>query len=137
VTKITPAKAIPPQIYSNREKEDAMPRQFSTSNMIRLARSMLPAIVGVAGILASAGIASADQGRCVPRKDLGSVLEQRYAEVPVAVGLIDTKTIIEVFAREDGDTWTIVASRADGTSCIIGAGNAWRLLPIKPIGPGA
>jgi hypothetical protein len=55
----------------------------------------------------------------------------------VAVGLIDTKTVIEVFARADGETWTIVTSRADGMSCIIGAGKAWQLLEVKPVGPGA
>ena len=69
------------------------------------------------------------------REDLSQALEQRYAEVPVAVGLVDSKTIIEIFARADGDTWTIVTSRADGMSCVLGAGKAWQLLPIKPLGP--
>jgi len=100
-------------------------------------RAMLIAVIGVVGLLVSAGAASAGQGRCGPRGELSQALEQRYSEVPVAVGLIDTKTVIEVFARADGETWTIVTSRADGMSCIIGAGKAWQLLEVKPVGPGA
>ena len=100
-------------------------------------RALLIAVMGVVGVLTNAGAASAEQGRCGPRDELGQALEQRYSEVPVAVGLIDTKTVIEIFARADGETWTIVTSRADGMSCIIGAGKAWQLLAVKPIGPGA
>jgi hypothetical protein len=85
----------------------------------------------------SAVPASAADPRCGARNDLSTALEQRYAEVPVAVGLIDQRTVIEIYARADGDSWTIVTSRADGMSCILGAGKAWHLLPIKLLGPDA
>jgi hypothetical protein len=114
-----------------------MERRFNPSSLIRLSRAVLIAVIAAIGVLANAGPSSAEQGRCGPRDELGHALEQRYAEVPVAVGLIDAKTIIEIFARADGETWTIVTSRADGISCIIGAGKAWQLLPLKSVGPNA
>jgi hypothetical protein len=119
-------------------KEIAMKRIFNSSpaTLTRAGKALLVAIAAFFGMWASVGSASAEQGRCAARNDLSQALEQRYAEVPVAVGLVDTKTIIEIFARADGDTWTIVTSRADGMSCVLGAGKAWQLLPIKPLGPG-
>lgn len=62
-------------------------------------------------------------------------LGDRYAEAPVAVGLIDSKTIVEVFARIDGDSFTLVTSRADGNSCILLAGKVWIKVPYKLTGP--
>jgi len=106
-------------------------------NSIKSSPSIVIAAAAVMGLLASASTASAQEGRCVARKDLSQTLEQRYAEVPVAIGLVDGKTVIEIFARADGDTWTIVTSRADGLSCVLGAGKSWQLMPIKALGPGA
>jgi hypothetical protein len=118
-------------------KEIAMKRILNSSSAPRTGagRALLVAIAALLSIWASAGSASAEEGRCAARNDLSQGLEERYAEVPVAVGLVDSKTIIEIFARADGDTWTIVTSRADGMSCVLGAGKAWQLLPIKPLGP--
>ena len=115
-----------------------MKRTFdpSPATVARAGKPLLIAFAAFLGMWASVGSASAEQGRCATRNDLSQALEQRYAEVPVAVGLVDSKTIVEIFARADGNTWTIVTSRADGVSCVLGAGNAWQLLPIKPLGPG-
>src|SRR5262245_24492453 len=89
------------------------------------------------GLSMASSPASAAEARCGARSDLSTALAERYSEVPVAVGLVDQKTVIEIYARADGDSWTIVTSRADGVSCVLGAGKAWQLLPIKPLGPGA
>lgn len=61
-------------------------------------------------------------------------LERTYGEVPVAAGLTDFGTVIEVFAREDGASWTIVVARAEGISCRVAAGQAWQPLPNPPRG---
>jgi len=119
---------------AHKPKEIAMKRILKAPRT-GASRALLVAIAALLSIWASAGSASAEEGRCAARNDLSQGLEQRYAEVPVAVGLVDSKTIIEIFARADGDTWTIVTSRADGMSCVLGAGKAWQLLPIKPLGP--
>ena len=37
--------------------------------------------------------------------------------------------LIQVFAAKDGATWTMVTTRPDGVSCIVGLGQHWEALP--------
>lgn len=59
-------------------------------------------------------------------------LSQRYGERPVAVGVTDTGQLLEVYATEDGATWTIIVTgppRERGgarKTCLVGAGSDWR-----------
>ena len=62
---------------------------------------------------------------CMPRERLTTILDERYSEKPVAAGLENTGKSMEIFATPDGETWTAVISMADGTSCIIAAGEMW------------
>jgi hypothetical protein len=43
--------------------------------------------------------------------------------------LQDEHHIVEIWASEDGSTWTVLLSRVDGVSCIMGAGSAWTSYP--------
>lgn len=72
---------------------------------------------------------------CGPRAEILEKVEKTYSEVPVAVGLIDGSTVVEVLAREDGDSWTIITSTADGSSCIMAGGKAWTNIKPKKLGP--
>lgn len=66
---------------------------------------------------------------CAARDEIVSVLDSRYGERPAAVGMAGERVVVEVFATPDGTTWTIVLTRADGVSCIVLAGEAWRPVP--------
>jgi hypothetical protein len=65
--------------------------------------------------------ASAAQSQCGPRAEVISQLAKQYHEVPLAVGTINDKVIMELYASVEG-TWTYLLSNTDGISCITGAG---------------
>jgi hypothetical protein len=87
--------------------------------MFRFAASAAVLVVAVA--LPSAASAQA----CGDREELVARLGSVHAERLVAAGIQDENHIVEVWTTEDGNTWTILLTRADGLSCIVGAGNAW------------
>ena len=65
---------------------------------------------------------------CGPRKDLVAQLVKRYSEAPVAVGIANNGSLVEVLTTADGSTWTILITRADGMSCLVAAGELWHKL---------
>jgi hypothetical protein len=71
--------------------------------------------------------ASAQEGgpKCGPRADLVKVLTDKYHEVPIAIGMVDDKLIMETFASNTG-TWTMFFTNAEGTSCMVSAGKDWQ-----------
>jgi hypothetical protein len=93
---------------------------------------LTPALLGLLALawptLAQAppsGIGSA----CHSRTELTEMLNQRYAELPSALGVQADGQLIEVFVSEKGMSWTIVLTRADGWSCIVAVGEHWESLP--------
>ncbi len=70
----------------------------------------------------------AQAAQCGPRATLTDQLLNKYKETPVAMGLVNETTMVEVFASDDGETFTIVTSNARGLTCILGAGNGWEVL---------
>jgi len=77
------------------------------------------------------------QPACASHEAVSKQLEQRYAEVPVAMGLADSGKLLQVFASADGASWTVVLTRPDGTSCVAAAGRYWQPVTPKPLGPEA
>lgn len=84
----------------------------------------------VACLAAFAGNAMA-QVPCAKRTDLVKLLESKYKEGPVSFGTANGKNLIEIYASEKG-TFTIIATQATGTSCIIAAGEDWESLGPPP-----
>lgn len=85
------------------------------------------AIIGFC-IAALPGAASA-QDSCTTRPEVGSYLLNEFSESPVALGVANNGSLIEVFASHDRTTWTIMLTQPDGTSCLVAAGQAWENLP--------
>jgi hypothetical protein len=81
----------------------------------------------VAAVTATAPLASAQA--CGDREEVVSRLGNLHAERLVAAGLQDERHIVEIWASEDGSTWTLLLSRVDGLTCIMGAGSAWSSYP--------
>jgi len=77
--------------------------------------------------LTGAPATAAGQPICGAHDDVASGLEEQYAEIPSARGLATAGMMIEVFVSPEG-TFTIVATRPDGTSCLLAAGEAWHKL---------
>ena len=62
-------------------------------------------------------------------------LAQKYGEAPVAIGVTSGGGLVEILTSGDGATWTIIVSGPNGTSCMVAAGEGWRTLKRKPVGP--
>lgn len=88
-----------------------------------MAGAMLPASL----LPAQASIPA--QSVCAERDVLLSSLQREYSENPTAIGLASNGSVIELLTTPDGQTWTILMTRPDGTSCVIAAGEAWEALP--------
>jgi hypothetical protein len=66
---------------------------------------------------------------CHSHADLAAMLNQKYSEAPSAVGVQANGHLVEVFASNDGTSWTIVVTRPDGVSCIVAVGENWETVP--------
>ena len=66
---------------------------------------------------------------CHSHADLAAMLNRKYAEAPSAVGVQANGHLVEVFASNDGTSWTIVVTRPDGVSCIVAVGENWETVP--------
>lgn len=73
------------------------------------------------------------QGRCSDRRELLDHLGAKYKEGTVATGLMADGRLLEVLAAEDGKTWSIILSTAQGTSCLVAAGESWQLMRLKKL----
>ncbi|MDJ1015942.1 MAG: hypothetical protein QNJ35_05470 [Paracoccaceae bacterium] len=66
------------------------------------------------------------QTNCASRDMVVEKLESRYGEYFAGGGLQNQTRIFEVWFSEEKGTWTILMTRADGTSCIMASGTNWR-----------
>jgi len=90
-------------------------------------KSHLPVNLLLASAITLASTTAAfAQGPCNDRTEVLGHLAKKYQEEPVAVGVSNKGTLIEVLSTGDGQTWTIIASTPQGKSCVIAAGEGWR-----------
>jgi hypothetical protein len=100
------------------------------------ARRLTPALILAATLVAAFSSVAAAKRVCLPRDKLVALLAERYHEARVSGGLAANGRLVEVFATEDGATWTLVATTPVGLSCAVGSGEAWRRIdPKAPEGP--
>ena len=75
---------------------------------------------------------------CEARSAAVKYLADKYGETPVGQGLTNPNSLlVELFASKNGETWTLLVSYPNGTSCVIAAGKDWRkTMPklLKPMG---
>jgi hypothetical protein len=63
---------------------------------------------------------------CGHRADVLKELSERYKEAPVALGLANNGSLLEVRSSDGGTTWTIIVTSPDGMSCLVAAGEDWQ-----------
>ncbi len=88
------------------------------------AATVAGAVVLVAGLALGAQQALAKHV-VVPRADVAKQLADQYGEAPVAMGLVNNGAMIEIFAADDGITWTIVVTMPNRMSRMLVAGRDW------------
>lgn len=86
---------------------------------------MKPLMILVLAALLLPGFSARAQQTCGPRDALVETLGNKYKEELIGGGLQGNSRILEVWRAEDGSSWTILLSFADGRSCIIASGQDW------------
>ena len=99
--------------------------------------TILLAGLGALTVMASAADAQTAPAefQCSARPFLVDKLRERYAEVPVAMGLQSNGTGLEVFASRRANTWSVVITAPNGVSCLVSEGQSWETLPQLVDGP--
>ena len=107
--------------------------------MRRLSHLTPAALAGMLGVtlpaLAQAPPQDTVASTCHSHADLTEMLNQKFAELPSALGLQSNWHLVEVFVSNDGTSWTIVVTRPDGWSCIVAVGEHWESLPTRSPAP--
>ena len=79
-----------------------------------------------AGFVVIAGTAMA-QPQCDQRDSVLELLAQKYKEAPVAIGVTHNGGLVEVLSTGNGTTWSIIVTTPTGMSCLVAAGEGWRV----------
>ena len=74
------------------------------------------------------------QSLCADRSQLVAELAREFGERQLGVGLVHKGVIVELMVSEQDKTWTLVATAANGVSCIVAAGDHWQTTPPKAPG---
>src|SRR3546814_11647898 len=65
--------------------------------------------------------AATAQPQCDQRDSVLQVLQQKYKEQPVALGVTHNGGLVEVLTTGNGNTWSIIVTTPQGLSCRVPA----------------
>lgn len=88
---------------------------------------ILPLFISAALLAGGAGAAAAQEAlACGERAVVLGHLAGKYQEQPVAMGMATTGVMVEILASDAGDSFSVVYTMADGTTCLVAAGRNWQ-----------
>jgi hypothetical protein len=101
---------------------------------------VLTGMVVACGAFASSAVAqqapqSGMRMPCHNATEIAKQLSSKYEEAPVAFGLQSNGNLLQVYASENKNTWTVVSTTPNGLSCIVAAGKSWESLPFLKTDP--
>ena len=67
---------------------------------------------------------------CAKHETLAQILDSRFGEQQMGMGLAGKEAMVELFVSAKG-TFTLVTTDTKGLSCIVGAGDSWEKLEPK------
>jgi len=83
-------------------------------------------------LLACAVPRLAAAGPCLPWAEMAARLAAQHQQARAGVGVAaGGREAVELWARPDGGTWTVLLTRADGFACVLRDGKDW--LPASPL----
>jgi len=83
-------------------------------------------------LLLAAWSAPARAGPCLPWAEMAARLSAQHQQARAGVGVAaGGREAVELWARPDGGTWTVLLTRADGFACVLRDGKDW--LPASPL----
>jgi hypothetical protein len=71
---------------------------------------------------------------CAKRIDMIRQLDQKYGESRHSMGLAQGCGVFEMFASEMTGSWTILLTGLQGATCLMAAGEAFQVEPVKAVG---
>lgn len=74
------------------------------------------------------------QSMCGKRIDMVRQLAEKYGESRRSLGLAGGNGIFELFASGSTGSWTILLTSPQGTACLMAAGEAFQIEPVKAVG---
>jgi hypothetical protein len=89
----------------------------------------MPKAILISTALLLASSAASAEVPCGKRDKIIDWLAAKYQEEPVASGISSKGALLEVLSSEDGDTWTILLTAPNGTTCVVDTGQAWQPKP--------
>ena len=63
---------------------------------------------------------------CAQRDVIVEKLEKGFQESYQGAGLLNTKSLLEIWISNETGNWTMLSSNADGISCVIASGTHWQ-----------
>ena len=75
--------------------------------------------------------------QCNDRDNVLDLLKNQYSEAQDAIGVANNGGLVEVLSTGDGDTWSIIITTPNGTSCLVAAGEGWRVFEQLAMEPEA
>lgn len=86
----------------------------------------MPLRAVLAACLALSAADAAAQSVCGDRTQIVRRLADAYGEVRRGGGVGGPKVIFELFASPETGSWTLLATRPEGRSCVVAVGESWR-----------
>ena len=83
--------------------------------------------LGAGLAIVSTSVATA-QPQCDQRDSVLEVLQSKYKESPVAIGVTHNGGLVEVLSTGNGTTWSIIVTTPQGMSCLVAAGEGWKAM---------
>ncbi len=89
-----------------------------------------PRLATLAALLIALALpVAAQQLPCADRDTVIERLASEFAEHPVALGIANDGSVVEVLSSATRGGWTLIVTRPDGTACMIAAGENWEAIP--------
>ena len=73
---------------------------------------------------------------CFDRDKALADLAKKYQEQSTAFGVTNMGNLVELLTSPEGETWTLIITDPRGRTCLIAAGEYWRPMLPKALGPG-
>jgi len=89
---------------------------------------MWKTVITTGAILALSASAASAEPQCNTRDSVIKQLSDKYREAPVALGVTHNGGLIEVLSTGEGKTWSIIITSPQGMSCLVAAGEGWRMM---------
>lgn len=100
-------------------------RSIAPNNPKPIAIRSITVVALALGLLIYTAATAKAQPVCLPHEDLKEQLYASFSETPAAIAIANNGALVQLFAKRDRSSWTLVMTRPGGLSCVLVAGEDW------------